>query len=216
MSVKKNRSGKEIISETVSSRIKNPKLVRKKHLLIARKAAKLFKEKGYHQTTMRDISRATGMAMGNLYDYISKKEDILCLVFDVYHDYAQEHIENKENFASANPKEELRSFIRRSLSNVQDMRDLILFMYRESRLLPKDNLERAMQKELAQMQTLENIIRNGIERGVFPAMDPFFAASMIFYQSIFLTLRGWTFTGKYTEEEVKTLIEEYILRPFSV
>lgn len=216
MKAGKSRNSKEIISETVSSRIKNPKLVHKKHLLIARKAAKLFKEKGYHQTTMRDISRATGMAMGNLYDYISKKEDILCLVFDVYHDYAQQYMEQEETPTSGDPREELRSFIRRSLHNVQDLSDLILFMYRESRLLPKENLDRAMDKELAQIQTLENIIRKGIEQGVFPAMDPFFAASMIFYQNIFLTLRGWTFAGKYTDEEVRALIEEYILRPFHI
>ena len=214
--VNRGKSGKEIISETVSSRIKNPKLVRKKHLLIARKAAKLFKEKGYHRTTMRDISRATGMAMGNLYDYISKKEDILSLVFDAYHDYAQEYMDAKEPPASEDPREELRSFIRRSLNNVQDLRDLILFMYRESRLLPKENMDRAMAKELAQIRTLENIIRKGIDQGVFPDMDPFFAASMIFYQNIFLTLRGWTFAGKYTDEEVRALIEEYILRPFHI
>jgi AcrR family transcriptional regulator len=214
MAVKKSRLSKETISETVSSRIKNPKLVRKKHLLIAKKAAKLFREKGYHRTTMREISSATGMAMGNLYNYISKKEDVLCLVFDVYHDYVEEYLEKKDPGDSEDTKEQLRSFVRNSLQNVQNFSDLILLMYRESRLLPKENMDRAMQKELGQIQALEIIIRKGVDQGVFPPMDPFFAASMIFYQSIFLTLRGWTLKGKYTDEEVNALIEDYILRPF--
>ena len=72
MNILKNKGSRDRVSETVSSRIKNPELVRKKHLLIAKKATKLFIKKGYHQTTMREISKATGMAIGNLYDYISK------------------------------------------------------------------------------------------------------------------------------------------------
>jgi AcrR family transcriptional regulator len=78
------------IGDLAPSRIKNPDLVRKRRLHIARKAAKLFIKKGYTQTTMREVSKATGMAVGNLYDYISKKEDLLCLIFDVYHQYVEE------------------------------------------------------------------------------------------------------------------------------
>ena len=45
MKVLKKKDGKDSISETVSSRIKNPDLVRGKHLLIAKKATKLFIKK---------------------------------------------------------------------------------------------------------------------------------------------------------------------------
>jgi AcrR family transcriptional regulator len=214
MKVLKKKGGKDRISETVSSRIKNPDLVREKHLLIAKKATKLFIKKGYNQTTMREISKATGMAVGNLYDYISKKEDVLCLVFDVYHQYVEEYLENKEIFNREDPKTLLKSFIHGSLSNVEAFRDEIVLMYRESKLLPKKNLKRAMKKELAQIQTLERILKKGVDQGVFHVKDPYFAASMIFYQLIFSTLRGWTFKGKYSDEEVNHLIEEYILKPY--
>ena len=53
---------------------------------------------------MREISKATGMAMGNLYDYISKKEDVLCLVFDVYHQYVEDYFEDKEISDTEDPK----------------------------------------------------------------------------------------------------------------
>jgi AcrR family transcriptional regulator len=206
--------GKEKISETVSSRIKNPELVRKKHLHIAKKASKLFIKKGYHRTTMREISKATGMAIGNLYDYISKKEDVLCLTFDVYHQYVQERLDDEQTLKTDDPKELLRLFIRSSLQNVQAFRDEIILMYRESRLLPKKNLERAMKKELEQIQALEKIIRQGVDQGVFHVQDPFFAASMIFHQLVFPTLRGWTLLGKYSDEEANDLLEEYIINHF--
>jgi AcrR family transcriptional regulator len=202
---------KEKISETVSSRIKNPELVRKKHLHIAKKASKLFIKKGYHQTTMREISKATGMAIGNLYDYISKKEDVLCLTFDVYHQYAQERLTNKDSLKTEDPKELLRSFIRGSLQNVQIFREEIILMYRESRLLPKKNMERAKKRELEQIQALEKIIQKGVAQGVFCVPEPFFAASMIFYQLIFPIFRGWTLSGKYSEKETNELLEDYII-----
>jgi AcrR family transcriptional regulator len=40
-------------------------------------AAKVFADKGFHPTTMRDLSRATGMSLAGLYHYISGKDDLL-------------------------------------------------------------------------------------------------------------------------------------------
>src|SRR4030081_1846270 len=45
-------------------------------------ALRLFKEKGYHATSMRDIANAVGMNKGSLYSYIRSKEDLLIPVFD--------------------------------------------------------------------------------------------------------------------------------------
>ena len=163
---------------------------------------------------MREISKATGMAIGNLYDYISKKEDVLCLVFDVYHQYIQDYLESKNIFEQSDPKLQLKSFIHDSLRNVETFRDEIISMYRESKLLPKTNMERAMEKEVQQIQTLEKILKKGVEQGVFQVRDPYFAASMIFYQLTFFILRGWTLRGKYSNETVNRLIEDYILNPY--
>jgi len=201
------------LSETVLSRIKNPDLVRKKQLLIARKASILFRKKGYDQTTMREISKATGMAIGNLYDYISKKEDVLSLVFDVYHQYVEESLAGDETLQSADPKEQLLSFIKNSVKNVQHFRDEIVLMYRESRMLPKEHLERAMRRELEQIRLLESIIQRGVDQGLFHVKEPYFVASLLFYQLTLPAFRGWTFKDKYTDEKINLLIEEYVLKP---
>jgi AcrR family transcriptional regulator len=64
--------------------IKNADLVETRRLQIATGASKLFIKKGYFKTNMRDISKATGITIGSLYDYIKTKDEILCLVFDVF------------------------------------------------------------------------------------------------------------------------------------
>lgn len=45
-------------------------------------AAKVFREKGYHQSTTEDIANEVGMLKGSLYYYIEKKEDLLYAVVE--------------------------------------------------------------------------------------------------------------------------------------
>jgi AcrR family transcriptional regulator len=40
-------------------------------------AAQVFAAKGYHPTTMRDLSRATGMSLAGMYHYVSGKDELL-------------------------------------------------------------------------------------------------------------------------------------------
>ena len=40
-------------------------------------AKELFIKRGFHATSMRDISRGTGTSLGNLYNYYRTKEEIL-------------------------------------------------------------------------------------------------------------------------------------------
>lgn len=49
---------------------------------ILRTASRIFAEKGYHSTTMRDISRATEMSLAGLYHYFKSKDELLFLIQD--------------------------------------------------------------------------------------------------------------------------------------
>ena len=49
---------------------------------ILRTSARIFAEKGYHSTTMRDISRATKVSLAGLYYYCKSKDELLFLIQD--------------------------------------------------------------------------------------------------------------------------------------
>ena len=49
---------------------------------ILRTAARIFAEKSYHSTSMRDISRATNVSLAGLYHYCRSKEELLFLIQD--------------------------------------------------------------------------------------------------------------------------------------
>jgi TetR/AcrR family transcriptional regulator, cholesterol catabolism regulator len=47
---------------------------------ILKASAKIFAEKGFHRTSVRDISRATKMSLAGLYYYFTTKEELLYLI----------------------------------------------------------------------------------------------------------------------------------------
>ena len=49
---------------------------------VLKTSAGVFAEKGYHSTSMRDISRATKMSLSGLYYYFRSKEELLFLIQD--------------------------------------------------------------------------------------------------------------------------------------
>lgn len=65
----------------MSNRIEPPTRHRDEKLQdILKTSAKIFAEKGFHHTSVRDISRATKMSLSGLYHYFKTKEELLYLI----------------------------------------------------------------------------------------------------------------------------------------
>src|SRR5437899_5540488 len=83
--------------------------------LILRTSARIFAEKSYHSTSMRDISRATGVSLAGLYHYCRSKEELLFLIQD--HCFARVLERLEQHIKGVNdPFEKLRIFIDNHLS----------------------------------------------------------------------------------------------------
>lgn len=83
--------------------------------LILRTSARIFAEKSYHSTSMRDISRATGVSLAGLYHYCKSKEELLFLIQDHCFGRVLERLEERIS-AIEDPKERLRIFVDNHLS----------------------------------------------------------------------------------------------------
>ena len=57
-------------------------------------SAGLFLEKGFTETSMREIAHAAGVGKSTLYDYFSSKEEILVFYFG---DQIEEHVQHDSN-----------------------------------------------------------------------------------------------------------------------
>jgi len=82
---------------------------------ILRNAARIFAEKNYHSTTMRDISRATNISLAGLYHYCKSKEELLFLIQDNCFGRVLERLEQRLKDVSE-PVSQLRIFIENHLS----------------------------------------------------------------------------------------------------
>src|SRR6185295_9777608 len=82
---------------------------------ILRTSARIFAEKSYHSTSMRDISRATGVSLAGLYHYCKSKEELLFLIQDHCFGRVLERLEQRIRGVE-DPLEELRIFIDNHLS----------------------------------------------------------------------------------------------------
>ena len=83
--------------------------------LILRTSARIFAEKSYHSTSMRDISRATGVSLAGLYHYCKSKEELLFLIQDHCFGRVLERLEQRTRGIN-DPLEKLRIFIDNHLS----------------------------------------------------------------------------------------------------
>src|ERR1700746_3349418 len=77
---------------------------------ILRTASRIFAEKSYHSTSMRDISRETGVSLAGLYHYCKWKEELLFLIQDNCFGRVLERLEERLQ-AQDDPIAKLRIFI---------------------------------------------------------------------------------------------------------
>lgn len=60
---------------------KNYKLISRKELIL-QEAARLFHEKGYKGTTLRELAKFSGVKGGSIYHHFSSKQEILCHIME--------------------------------------------------------------------------------------------------------------------------------------
>ncbi len=193
---------KRTFKKKISTRIKNSKLVEERHEQIFRAASKLIKKKGYHRTTMRDISKETGISLGNIYDYIRTKEDILYL----FHEKVAQIIVNEMNEMareSGGPIQKLKKMIGKELETRDKYQDLIMAIYQESHSLSKPSLRAMLINEEAYMERFQKVLKEGIDLGVFKPGNPTMLANIIKMMIECWVLKRWTLRGKVSLEEMK-------------
>jgi TetR/AcrR family transcriptional regulator, cholesterol catabolism regulator len=202
---------KKAASDNEATPRKNNDLFQKRQLQILKKATKLFTKKGYAQTSMREISKATGIDISNLYYFIKSKEEILFRVFEMIHRPEIELFEKQEIMGIDDPLEQLRTVIRGLLDFGYDYGEEILLLYRESKVLPKSLRKIILSRESDFVAQIEEILKKGLERKVFYFEDASFTANMIVYELSLHPLRNWNLK-KYSKKELINLLEKHVMK----
>ena len=208
---RKNFQEKQVVSQ-----VKDPNLVKEKHDLIVKAASELFCSKGYHSTTLREISAESQVNLSYLYKYISSKDDILYLFYRHLHKEWRAIYAQLADETDANPVDQLSDFLRLMFDIMNKFQHEILAMYTESRHLERDSLHTVLRQESKMVDCVEKLIIRGVERGYFKTKDTFLAANIIQYMVPFYTLRGWNFRDRYTFSRFVELVQDFVFSGLGV
>jgi AcrR family transcriptional regulator len=189
--------------EVIAS-VKDEKLVKKRRNQMIKGAISLFKQKGFHQTTTREIAKASGFSIGTLYEYIRKKEDILYLVCDRIYDEVRERME-KDIGTHHGTIESFKLAIARYFKVIDDLQDEVLVMYQEVKSLSKESLIYVLNKEIQMVGMFENILQTCVDNGVFQLTEE---EIKLFAHDIFVLGQMWAFR-RWALKKMCTL-DEYI------
>jgi AcrR family transcriptional regulator len=204
--------------ELLFASTRNALLVESKHQQIVNGACKVFFKKGFHPTTIRDIAKASGMSMGQLYHYIHSKDDVLYLVhkhlMKIWYDYLKRS--GFEQIEDDDPVMKLRDAFSHTVEFMIEHKELVLFIFTESKYLDRKHLRMLLDVYRKHINRFWRGLLEGLniqDQVVTGDLDTL--AGLAGFTLLFPPLAGWTVGGKLEKRHLDTLVE-FSMRGFGI
>jgi len=152
-------------------------------------AGKLFAERGYHGTSMRDLGRELGLLGSSLYAHVDSKQDLLVEVVEegarLFQDSADEALASGGSSA-----DRLRGLVEGHIDVVLDNQDVVRTFLNEARMLDEEHRARVIAARDTYEADFRAVIAEGVADGTFrPNVNPKMAS--IFILSILNAVERW-------------------------
>lgn len=156
---------------------------------VVRAAGRLFADRGYHGTSMRDLGKELGLLGSSLYSHVSSKQDLLVEVVEE----GARLFEDSAARALATPgmaSDRLDALIAGHVDVVVDNIDVSRTFLNEARMLDAGHRARIVDARDHYEEVFRTVIREGIEDGSFEVgVDP--KTSSIFILSMLNAIERW-------------------------
>jgi TetR/AcrR family transcriptional regulator, cholesterol catabolism regulator len=172
-------------------------------------AVRIFGEKGYHAASMQNIADAVGLQKGSLYHYISSKEELLFKIFERSTGALTKALE--AIIASHDsPKNKLHCAIEAHLTALCDHLDIYTVYLSERRVLSGRTRARVRAEGERHAQLLEQIIKEGIAKKEFRAVNSKMTAYAI------LGMCNWLYqwyspAGRLSPREIAEIFSDLVI-----
>jgi len=169
---------------------------------IVKTSAGLFIKKGYYETTTRQIAEACGITSGTLYHYIKSKDDLLAMFADLLTaEFGKFNDKIRKDLGKVTPETALRNTVSGFVLLIDDIQDMVLFWYEESKNLDHAHLKRMTDVDLEITSLFKDIIDLGRKDGRFKVKDPLVAAYSISLMCDMWALKRWYLHDLYTVDK---------------
>lgn len=208
----KLKEAKQVLSQySIPSSAKKLQAVAKKQNQIVEGACKVFFQKGFDRTSIREIASACGMSMGQIYHYISSKDDILLLVHKHMHETWIEHLIGSGIDDIQDPELRFRKTIRCTVELIIEQRKLFQFVYAESKHLAETHLKMVLDVDEKTTLRFWRELVGALGIPGFREKEIRLAASTIAFLNVFEALRGWT-VKDIDRKSIVDFITEFSIR----
>jgi AcrR family transcriptional regulator len=195
----------------VKSASKDPELIRERRGKLIAAAVKVFIEKGFHETTVRDIGREAGMTQGTIYNYVGSKDDILYLVTDqIVSEYQEETRKALDNSADARTR--VRNAVRAVCVVMDKHQDEILLTYQDSHLLDAKSRRVILARVEEFVGMFQVILQDAARELGRPLPEAHFAANAITFFPAMLALRRWSLKAQDRRPELIEWTVDFLVR----
>ncbi len=118
---------------------------------------KISSKIGFHEMSLRDLCRETGLSMGGIYSCIESKDTIAIFIKDLVEHVYSETLEVA--LKQDNSRQALEDIIRHSIYTTDILHPWFYFLYFETRCLPKKHQQDSKNIELNMINKIENLIK---------------------------------------------------------
>jgi 3-oxoacyl-[acyl-carrier protein] reductase len=195
----------------IPTTIKNETLVLKKRKQIILAAIRLFAKKGFHETTMRELSKAAKISHGNIYDYFGNKEDIFYMIHDFIGKENDERL-NKVIETQDDPITKLQRMIQSEFDILTQWTDAVMLLYQETHILKKAYLKKLLQREREHVSKYEIVLQEGIRKKIFRDVNIRVMANLIKVMVDSWIFKRWDLCNQTNQTEMKQEILDLVIK----
>jgi AcrR family transcriptional regulator len=177
---------------------------------IRRTAKKLFKERGYAATSMRDLAKEVGIEAASLYNHLSSKEELLNeMCFDIAEQFFQAFKTSTE--AEKSPSKKLKAAIKAHIGVIANNLDASTVFFHEWIFLKEPDLSKFKKLRSQYDLGFRELIQKGIEDKDFKDVNIKLAVFTI-VSALNATYDLYRSTEKMTQEEIAESISNLLLK----
>lgn len=171
-------------------------------------ATSLFREKGYHATSLEDIADRIGFTKPAIYYYFDSKEDILFTIVSSIVDAALKRIRAIAN-RDARPADRLHDLLVENTRVIIENLDANTVFYNERGLLSPAREREIRKREREYTEVVRDLYEEGVSIGDFVEMDSNVATATLLGASIW-TYRWFDRKGRLSNEQVAQEVARFL------
>ena len=199
------------LQRRVQSTIKNPERVWDRRAQLVAASIRVFREKGFHATTVREIGAAAGLTQGTIYNYVRSKDDILYLVCDSVITAYQDSVRAAIDSIEGHPHR-MEAALHALIGVMYEHQDDILLLYHESHALDRRSLHAILARVAEFHSFIEETLCEGLVETDPALSNRALVTNIVTYLPTIVAQRRWLLGRTVPKQQVIDGLVTFIMR----